>query len=102
MQPNEKETLRRMLSSRFSFYCRSQQLNREEQLKLAEKLGGDLIINEWPVLEAHLEYHKAQGFYRTKEMFDMLARAQDRLAEDIFKLYPLSDAIVHALLECRD
>lgn len=103
MSEDEKAKLKRMLESRFKYYCISERLSREEQNKLADALVEDLITNEWKVLKAHLDYDKAQGFYRSKEMFDMLERVNKRLFPDqdmaIFSIYPIPDAIVHALLD---
>lgn len=104
MSEDPKEKLKRMLESRFKFYCRTRSLERDEKQKLAEALTEDLITNEWETLKAHLEYHKAQGFYNSKECWAMIQRARDRLAErfDIMEIYPLPDAIVHALLDTGD
>ena len=83
--------------SRFKYYCGSASLSSEEQHRVADALADDLITNEWETLEAHLEYHAAQGFYRSEEMWQMLSRARKRVG--LVFLYPLPDAIVHALLD---
>lgn len=93
-----------MLKARFSYYCSTGgRLSREEQKELAEKLADDLVRHEWETLKTHLEYDKAQGFYGSKEMWDMIQRAKDRIdTYEIMDLYPLPDAIVHALLDTEN
>ena len=87
-----------MLETRFKYYCRSD-LGKDEHHRIADALVEDLMTNELAVLEAHLEYHKAQGFYGSKEMWNMIQRAQERIPDDIMQLFPIPDAIVHALLD---
>lgn len=102
MSEEQKEALKHMLERRFKFYCMTStkaRLTREDHHKIADLLTEDLITNEWETLKAHLEYDKAQGFYGSKEMWDMIQRSQDRTPVDIMSLYPLPDAIVHALLD---
>jgi len=102
-EEKQKERLKKMLTSRFKFYCRPRTpLSREEHHKIADELVADLITNEWDVLKEHLEYSAAQGFYRTKEMWSMLTRARDRIGDQMNSIFPLPDAIVHALLDTGD
>lgn len=103
MSEEQKATLYQMLKARFSYYCSTGGwLSREEQKKLAEKLADDLVRHEWETLKAHLTSWEAQGFYGSKEMWDMIQRAQDRIPDDIMTLYPMPDAIVHALLDTEN
>lgn len=105
MSEEEKAKLKQMLQTRFRYYCTSGgRLTQEQQNELADRLTEDLITNEWETLKAHLEYDKAQGFYNSKAMWEMLKRANDRLfpntnQKGIFDIYPIPDAIVHALLD---